>query len=194
MAEQTMADFESRISTALQDGMVDKDEVKNLFNDLTVEDWRALAANHTQGSELYRNKGGATDLFGMMSFSKFNIQEKDNAFVIQNDQNIVDGKIRMQGLKNFLGTGALATVGFFAARAWQGSTAGLIAAGAIGLGGYIKNRMDTGDLKELAENNYQISISKDGLKSAETAMNTNFKSGVLSSVMADAMKHRMALA
>jgi hypothetical protein len=189
-----MTDFEARVYQALSDGMIDKKEVNSLFSDLTVEDWRALAKNHGPGSEV--NKGyrkNASDITGMWNFNDFNIQEKDNEFLIKNDKSIVDSHIGWQGFKNFVKFGAASAGGFLLARAWRGSTAGLIVGGAIGLGGVVKNYFDTKDLKEIKANDYSIPISKDGLNSAEAAMNTNFRSGALSSLMSDAAKHRNPL-
>jgi hypothetical protein len=189
-----MTDFEARVTQSLSDGMIDKKEVNSLFSDLSVEDWRALVKNHGPGSEV--NKGhrdNASDIWGMWNFNDFHIQEKDNEFLIKNDKAIVDSKIGWQGFTNFLKFGGAAAGGFLLARAWHGSTAGLIVGGAIGLGGVVKNYFDTKDLKEIRSNDYSIPISKDGLKSGETAMNTDFRSGALSSFLSDAAKHRNVL-
>jgi hypothetical protein len=187
-----MSELENRFNKAFEDGVIDKKEVNSLFTGLTADDWRALANNHKQGDELFRQREVGTDILGIRARSGFNISEKDDQFVIQNDKALVDGKINWQGAMNFLGTSAVAAVGFLGARHFYGTGIGLAAAGAIAAGGMIKNYFDTRDYKDLAADNYMVKVEKTGLP--ETSMVSMGKNAtkVASLNLLNLDKHRKA--
>jgi hypothetical protein len=164
-----MTDTATRFNEAFKDGVIDKNEVNSLFNGLTAEDWRAMSASHKAGDELFKPREAGTDLFGIYAQSKFNIKETDSQFIIENDKHIVDSKITWQGFKNFLGTGAVAAVGGLVVRARYGTGIGLLAAGAVCVGGMIKNHFDTREMKDLVADNYQVKIDKSSLAGQEQA-------------------------
>lgn len=154
--ERAIELFDKAVSN---DDMVSPRENKSLLKDLTVEDWRAIAAKTANdGSGLI--KRGPT------------VVEQEDKFVVQNDEIAVRNKDILDGVKGFL-TGVGITGGGWAAstfavnRMFQGDgrlkLAGL---GASALIGYLTYRGMSSEAREIKEHGNPLIIPKSGLKEA----------------------------
>lgn len=139
------------------DNLVSPRESKSLLKDLTVEDWRAIAAKTTNDGSGLINRGPS-------------VIEQEDKFVVQNDEQEVRAKDILTGVKSFL-TGVGITGGGYMASAFavnrflQGDgrlkVAGL---GVSALAGWLTYRGMSSEAREIKEQGNPLIIPKSGLK------------------------------
>lgn len=148
---------------ARDDGVITHKEGEHLAQRLTLEDWQSLSNTQTDENRLYGVKGG---LF---------VEEKENEFIIHNNEMDVRSKDIFTGLKS-LAWGVGGTVGGFVGYKALGRYvlsggspyAKLVAAGIGILTGVAHNKIAGAGIDELKANP-DIHIPKSGLAAAITS-------------------------